>query len=94
MIKIVPPLLNYFVYKFSLILLLNPWIRSGRDTKRQPIKSLFPLGMKLGTELTEVKFLMHIISLHDVHCLVALTATFSDQLRQDTHSLTDNAQNL
>lgn len=42
--------------------------------------------MKLGTELTEVKFLMHIISLHDVHCLVALTATFSDQLRQDTHS--------
>ena len=42
--------------------------------------------MKLGTELTEVKFLMHIISLHHVRCLVGLTITFSDQLRQDTHS--------
>lgn len=57
------------MYKFSLILLLNPWIRPGRDTKCQSIKSLFPLGMKLGTKLTEVKFVMHIISLHDVRCL-------------------------
>ena len=60
------------MYKFSLML-LNPWIRSGRDTKCQLIKSLFPLGMKLGTELTEVKFLMHIISLHDVRCLIVRT---------------------
>ena len=55
--------------KFSLML-LNAWIRSGRDTKCQPIKSLFPLGVKLGTKLTEVKFLMHIISLLDVRCLI------------------------
>ena len=52
--------------KFSLML-LNAWIRSGRDTKCQPIKSLFP---SLGTKLTEVKFLMHIISLLDVRCLI------------------------
>ena len=57
------------MYKFSLML-LKPWIRSGRDTKCQPIKSLFPLGMKLGTKITEVKFSMHIISLHDVRCLI------------------------
>ena len=81
-------------------MLLNTWIRSGKDTKFQPIKRQFPLGMKLGTKITEVKFLMHIIILNDVRCFDGkklkgwVDSHFSDQIRQDIHSLTDNSQNL
>ena len=47
------------MYKFSLILLLNTWIRSGKDTKFQPIKRQFPLGMKLGTNVSVKSKLQH-----------------------------------
>jgi len=59
--------------------------------------------MKLGTKLTDVKFLMHIISLHVVRCFDGhikreikgwVYSHFSDQILQDIDSLTDNSQNL